>query len=60
MQPIHSVLEVKADSSVDLLLKAQSGNDDALNRLLLPSLERQNIVTILEQQEQTWKGIRRR
>lgn len=43
MQPIQSVLEVKADSSVDLLLKAQSGNDDALNRLLaryLPRLQR--------------------
>ena len=27
---------------------------------LLPSLERRNIVTILEQQEQTWNEIRRR
>jgi len=27
---------------------------------LLPSLERRNIVTILEQQEQTWKEIGRR
>jgi RNA polymerase sigma-70 factor (ECF subfamily) len=35
--------EVKAESSVDLLLKAQSGDEDALNRLLtryLPRLQR--------------------
>src|SRR3989442_5251840 len=35
--------DVKPDSSVDLLLKAQSGDDDALNRLLaryLPRLQR--------------------
>jgi RNA polymerase sigma-70 factor (ECF subfamily) len=35
--------EIKADSSVDLLLKAQSGDNDALNRLLtryLPRLRR--------------------
>ncbi|MGH9140923.1 MAG: RNA polymerase sigma factor [Vicinamibacterales bacterium] len=35
--------EFKADSSVDLLLKAQSGDDDALNQLLtryLPRLQR--------------------
>jgi RNA polymerase sigma-70 factor (ECF subfamily) len=43
---IHTVPtmpEVKADSSVDLLLKAQSGDEDALNRLLtryLPRLRR--------------------
>jgi RNA polymerase sigma factor (sigma-70 family) len=43
---IHAIAtmpEVKADSSVDLLLKAQSGDDDALNRLLaryLPRLRR--------------------
>jgi RNA polymerase sigma factor (sigma-70 family) len=43
MQPIQLMPEVKADSSVDLLLKAQSGDEDALNRLLaryLPRLER--------------------
>ena len=27
---------------------------------LLPSLERRNIVTVLEQQEETWSQIRRR
>jgi RNA polymerase sigma-70 factor (ECF subfamily) len=32
--------EVKADSSVDLLLKAQSGDEDALNRLLAHNLPR--------------------
>ena len=35
--------EIRADSSVDLLLKAQSGDQDALNRLLaryLPRLQR--------------------
>jgi RNA polymerase sigma factor (sigma-70 family) len=43
IQPIHTMPDVKADSSVDLLLKAQSGDDDALNRLLtryLPRLQR--------------------
>jgi RNA polymerase sigma factor (sigma-70 family) len=43
MHPTQPMPEVKADSSVDLLLKAQSGNEDALNRLLaryLPRLER--------------------
>ena len=43
IQLIQSMPEVKADSSVDLLLKAQSGDDDALNRLLaryLPRLQR--------------------
>jgi RNA polymerase sigma factor (sigma-70 family) len=43
MQPIQPMPEVRADSSVDLLLKAQSGDEDALNRLLaryLPRLER--------------------
>jgi RNA polymerase sigma factor (sigma-70 family) len=43
MQPIQPMQEVKADSSVDLLLKAQSGDEDSLNRLLaryLPRLTR--------------------
>ena len=43
IQPTQTMPEVKADSSVDLLLKAQSGDDDALNRLLaryLPRLRR--------------------
>ena len=43
IHPIHSMPEVKADSSVDLLLRAQSGDNDALNRLLtryLPRLQR--------------------
>jgi RNA polymerase sigma factor (sigma-70 family) len=43
MQPIQPMPEVKTDSSVDLLLKAQSGDENALNRLLaryLPRLER--------------------
>jgi RNA polymerase sigma factor (sigma-70 family) len=43
IQLIPGMSEVKADSSVDLLLKAQSGDDDALNRLLgryLPRLQR--------------------
>jgi RNA polymerase sigma-70 factor (ECF subfamily) len=43
MHAIQAMPEVKADSSVDLLLKAQSGDDDALNRLLaryLPRLKR--------------------
>ena len=41
--PIHTMPEVKADSSVELLLKAQSGDNDALNLLLaryLPRLRR--------------------
>jgi RNA polymerase sigma factor (sigma-70 family) len=43
MQSIEAMPEVKADSSVELLLKAQSGNEEALNRLLaryLPRLRR--------------------
>jgi RNA polymerase sigma factor (sigma-70 family) len=43
MQPIRPMAEVKLDSSVDLLLKAQSGDEAALNRLLaryLPRLQR--------------------
>src|SRR6266849_2460672 len=43
MQPIQLMSEIRADSSVDLLLKAQSGDEDALNRLLaryLPRLQR--------------------
>jgi RNA polymerase sigma-70 factor (ECF subfamily) len=43
MHAIQAMPEVKADSSVDLLLKAQSGDDEALNRLLaryLPRLKR--------------------
>jgi RNA polymerase sigma-70 factor (ECF subfamily) len=43
MQSVQTMPEVKADSSVDLLLKAQSGDEDALNRLLaryLPRLRR--------------------
>jgi RNA polymerase sigma factor (sigma-70 family) len=43
MQPIQLMAEVKSDSSVDLLLKAQSGDEDALNQLLaryLPRLQR--------------------
>src|SRR5689334_19257393 len=40
---IDSMAEINADSSVDLLLKAQSGDDEALNALLaryLPRLQR--------------------
>ena len=40
---IHAMPEVRVDSSVDLLLKAQSGDEDSLNRLLaryLPRLRR--------------------
>jgi hypothetical protein len=40
---IRSMSEVNADSSGGLLVKAQSGDNDALNRLLaryLPRLER--------------------
>ena len=43
MQAIHAMSEAKLDSSVDLLLKAQAGDDDALNRLLtryIPRLRR--------------------
>jgi RNA polymerase sigma-70 factor, ECF subfamily len=43
IHPVPTMPEVKADSSVDLLLKAQSGDEDALNRLLtryLPRLRR--------------------
>jgi RNA polymerase sigma factor (sigma-70 family) len=43
IRPIHTMPEIKGDSSVDLLLKAQSGDDDALNELLaryLPRLQR--------------------
>jgi RNA polymerase sigma-70 factor (ECF subfamily) len=43
IHPIHTMPEVKADSSVELLLKAQSGDNDALNLLLaryLPRLRR--------------------
>jgi RNA polymerase sigma-70 factor (ECF subfamily) len=43
IQPIHKMPEVRADSSVDLLLKAQSGDSEALDRLLtryLPRLRR--------------------
>src|ERR1700687_5410658 len=43
MQTIQLMPEIKADSSVDLLLKAQSGDQDALNRLparYLPRLHR--------------------
>jgi RNA polymerase sigma factor (sigma-70 family) len=43
MHPTQTMPETKADSSVDLLLKAQSGDNDALNRLLaryLPRLRR--------------------
>ena len=41
--PNYAMLEAKGDSSVDLLLRAKSGDDDALNRLLaryLPRLRR--------------------
>lgn len=40
---IHAMPEVRVDSSVDLLLKAQSGDEESLNRLLaryLPRLRR--------------------
>lgn len=40
---IHAMPEVRVDSSVDLLLKAQSGDEEALNRLLaryMPRLRR--------------------
>ena len=43
IHPIQAMPEVRVDSSVDLLLKAQSGDEDALNRLLaryLPRLQR--------------------
>ena len=43
IHPIHAMSEVKSDSSVDLLLKAQVGDEDALNQLLaryLPRLRR--------------------
>jgi RNA polymerase sigma-70 factor (ECF subfamily) len=43
IRPIHTMPEIKGDSSVDLLLKAQSGDGDALNELLaryLPRLQR--------------------
>jgi RNA polymerase sigma-70 factor, ECF subfamily len=43
MPAIQAMPDVKADSSVDLLLKAQSGDGDALERLLtryLPRLQR--------------------
>jgi RNA polymerase sigma-70 factor (ECF subfamily) len=43
IQPIHKMPEIKADSSVDLLVKAQSGDGEALDRLLtryLPRLQR--------------------
>jgi RNA polymerase sigma-70 factor, ECF subfamily len=43
IQPIPTMPEVRADSSVDLLVKAQSGDNEALNRLLaryLPRLQR--------------------
>jgi RNA polymerase sigma-70 factor (ECF subfamily) len=43
IQSIQLMPETMADSSVDLLLKAQSGDEDALNRLLaryLPRLQR--------------------
>ena len=43
MQLTQPMLEVKPDSSVDLLLKAQAGDEDALNDLLaryLPRLQR--------------------
>jgi RNA polymerase sigma-70 factor, ECF subfamily len=43
IHPIHVMPEIKGDSSVELLVKAQSGDDDALNQLLaryLPRLKR--------------------
>jgi RNA polymerase sigma factor (sigma-70 family) len=43
IHPIQAMPDVRVDSSVDLLLKAQSGDEDALNRLLaryLPRLRR--------------------
>jgi RNA polymerase sigma factor (sigma-70 family) len=43
IHPIHAMPEVKGDSSVELLQKAQSGDNDALNQLLaryLPRLRR--------------------
>jgi RNA polymerase sigma-70 factor (ECF subfamily) len=43
MQAIRPMPDAKADSSVDLLVKAQSGDEDALNDLLavyLPRLQR--------------------
>jgi RNA polymerase sigma factor (sigma-70 family) len=43
MQPISTVAQARLDSSLDLLLKAQSGNDEALDQLLaryLPRLRR--------------------
>ena len=41
--PIHTMPELKGDSSVDLLVKSQPGDNDALNQLLaryLPRLQR--------------------
>lgn len=43
IHPIHVMPEARADSSVDLLLKAQAGDEESLNRLLaryLPRLRR--------------------
>jgi len=43
IHPIHTMPEIKADTSVDLLLKAQAGDNEALNELLtryLPRLRR--------------------
>jgi RNA polymerase sigma-70 factor, ECF subfamily len=43
IQPIHTMSDAPGDSSVELLLKAQSGDNDALNLLLaryLPRLQR--------------------
>jgi RNA polymerase sigma-70 factor, ECF subfamily len=43
IQPIQVMPDVRVDSSVDLLLKAQTGDEDSLNRLLaryLPRLRR--------------------
>src|SRR6185436_19742936 len=43
IHPIHAMPDIKGDSSVELLVKAQAGDDDALNQLLtryLPRLKR--------------------
>ena len=43
IQSIHNMPEARGDSSVDLLLKAQAGDNEALDRLLaryLPRLRR--------------------
>ena len=43
IHPIHAMPEARVDSSVDLLLKAQAGDEESLNRLLaryLPRLRR--------------------